>query len=376
MDDQEWMMNKGVIVKGMYVQTPLGKGLPLQVEAIRQGITAIEPYQAVLDPEKTIFASMLPSLAIEGWTRLEYYFKSALEELIEAYQIPKNEGTLVIISSTKGNIDLLQNPKWENQFPKERAFLPALCQQLQRHFGFENEVIGLSNACISGSLALALARYYLLSEQYQHVLVIGGDEVSRFIQSGFESFQAISDEPCKPFDAQRKGISLGEAIVGMYLCLSDFGKGIYLTGTGAANDANHISGPSRTGEGLYRSIQQALLEAGNPAVDYISAHGTATRYNDDMESIALQRADLQHIPVNSYKGVFGHTLGASGLLESALGIYCLEENCLLPSVGYQEPGTVAALEVITAYSTRTLQSFLKLASGFGGCNQALVFEKR
>ena len=128
----------------------------------------------------------------------------------------------------------------------------------------------------------------------------------------------MSDSPCKPYSKNRSGVSLGEATAAVLVSCSNESAKIKIIGDGAINDANHISGPSRTGEGLFRSIESALTEAKINAnqIDYISAHGTATPFNDEMEAFAFNRLGLEKVPVNSLKGFYGHTLGASGLLET------------------------------------------------------------
>jgi 3-oxoacyl-[acyl-carrier-protein] synthase I len=139
----------------------------------------------------------------------------------------------------------------------------------------------------------------------------------------------------------------------------------------------YISGPSRTGEGLYRSIENALQEANikPEVVDYISAHGTATPFNDEMEAIALNRLGLQNTPINSLKGYYGHTLGASGLLETVIGIESVTKNTLFVSLGFDEMGMSQPINVIEKNQDKNIHYFLKTASGFGGCNTAVVFEK-
>ena len=150
-----------------------------------------------------------------------------------------------------------------------------------------------------------------------------------------------------------------------------------ILGEASSNDANHISGPSRTGEGLYRSILSAFKEAkvGSRDIDYISAHGTATNFNDEMEAIALNRLGLDTVPLNSLKGYFGHTLGGSGLLETIVGMHSLYHNTLYASKGFTELGVSLPLNIITATTSKDLNCFLKTASGFGGCNTAAVFKK-
>ena len=110
-------------------------------------------------------------------------------------------------------------------------------------------------------------------------------------------------------------------------------------------------------------------------IDFVSAHGTATRYNDDMESQALARADLNFVPIHSLKGYFGHTLGAAGVLESVMGIASLQHNQTIISKGFEVSGTVQKLNPIKSVENKPLRSFLKTSSGFGGCNAAVLFSK-
>ena len=165
---------------------------------------------------------------------------------------------------------------------------------------------------------------------YDNLIISGSDLITSFIYSGFRSFQAISSRPCKPFDAGRDGISLGEAAATVVLSATKSSGATELSGGSVSNDANHISGPSRTGEELWLAIRRALQQSGsNPAdIDFISAHGTATRFNDEMEAKAIHLARLEAVPVNSLKGFYGHTLGAAGILESIVTIHSMKENMI------------------------------------------------
>ncbi|MNR12182.1 3-oxoacyl-[acyl-carrier-protein] synthase 2 [compost metagenome] len=128
---------------------------------------------------------------------------------------------------------------------------------------------------------------------------------------------------------------------------------------------------------MFRSIQNAMKEAkiNSDQIDYISAHGTATPFNDEMEAIALNRLDLQNVPVNSLKGFYGHTLGASGLLETVIAIESANQNTLFESQGFDEIGVSEKINVIEKNEEASIGIFLKTASGFGGCNTAVIFEK-
>ena len=283
--------------------------------------------------------------------------------------------TALIISTTKGNIDLLT----KSSFPENRVYLSELGKIIKDFFGFQLEPIVISNACISGGLALAVAKRFISAGKFDQVIVVGGDLVSEFVLSGFNSFQAMSPEPCRPFSKHRSGISLGEAAAAVLLS-SKKPEGpniISLIGEASANDANHISGPSRTGEGLYISIQNALREAQVSAkeIDYLSAHGTATAYNDEMESVAFNRSGFENVPMNSFKGYYGHTLGVSALLESILTKHSLLNNELYTSLNFDEIGVSNPLNVIGSFEKKELRFAVKTASGFGGCNIALVLKK-
>ena len=150
-----------------------------------------------------------------------------------------------------------------------------------------------------------------------------------------------------------------------------------MAGAATSNDANHISGPSRTGVELCQAIRLAISEAGRipEEVGYISAHGTATSFNDEMESKALALCGLTNTPVNSFKGYWGHTLGAAGIIESVAAISSLRTNTLFHSAGYETSGVPEPLNVINGNRRAEPGLILKTASGFGGCNAAIVYQK-
>ncbi|MGB6084010.1 beta-ketoacyl synthase N-terminal-like domain-containing protein [Moheibacter sp.] len=359
--------------------TPFGIGSELAFEKIKSGESAVKKHSNPKLSQNEFYAALIQEneewffgLNLdESFTRLEKLIILCLKNLLSD-EIKWTEKTLVVLSSTKGNISVLENPEFN--FPNERALLTSLTRKIENYFELKNPVQIISNACISGALAIEFARRLLQSDSYENAIVIGADEVSKFILSGFESFQAVSDSVCKPFDRDRNGINLGEAIAAVYLTKIPTENSVKILGSGTFNDANHISGPSRTGEGLFRSIQKAL-ENSEVEIDFISAHGTATLYNDEMESIAFHRSGLSEIPANSLKACFGHTLGASGLLETILSIHSLKNNLLIPSLGFENQGTTYPINLIRNTEEKELKTFLKTASGFGGSNIASVFEK-
>ncbi|WP_353718603.1 beta-ketoacyl synthase N-terminal-like domain-containing protein [Dyadobacter sp. 676] len=274
--------------------------------------------------------------------------------------------TIVLISSTKGELDDNLN----DQFG-------GACEAVMRQFGLAHYPMVISNACISGVLTLNTAGNMVAAGQYEHVIVIGCDVASDFVLYGFQSLFAVSDKPCAPFDAARKGITLGEGCGAM---LVSGIKAVFansplelLTGT-SANDANHISGPSRTGEGLVRSVSRTMANHGIDIreIDFICAHGTGTVFNDEMEAIAFDRLGLPDKPLNSLKGYFGHTLGAAGVIETAVCLQMIRNEMLIKSLGYHETGTSKPLNIIRENKPEKLRTVLKTASGFGGGNASLM----
>lgn len=352
------------------IVTPLGWDMPSTAKAMFLGKSAIERVATFGKLSHLCMAVCPPQATDEAFAKLGLKGSfSHLEKLLLLAAIPLScpidERTVLILSTTKGNISALG---------AEPPYLSALAQKIADVLGISTPPVVVSNACVSGAMALSVAQRLLQGGVYNSALVVAGDEVSEFVLSGFGAFQAMSAAPCKPYDAQREGISLGEAAAAVYLSTQPQGAVAQLLGSSSINDANHISGPSRTGEGLYLSITKALAQAQllPQQIDFINAHGTGTLYNDEMESIAFGRACLTNVPLNSYKGYLGHTLGAAGLVETLLSIAFCKRNTLLKSLNFEELGVSVPIKVLKETVQRPVRYFLKTASGFGGSNTALV----
>ncbi|MDT0294382.1 beta-ketoacyl synthase N-terminal-like domain-containing protein [Mesonia ostreae] len=363
--------------------SPLGFSSKENIDAVKQGKSAMQNYTSPIIGayiagkilEKNLQEHFKPLAKNEAYTKLEKMMILAVAEVLQSHQEIKKEKIAFIIATTKGNIDALAE---ENPFSKKRAKLSQLAKTLQQYFGFSTPPILVSNACISGGLAVSVAKKLIQNKTYDHAVVVGGDLVSEFTLTGFHSFQALAKNICQPFSKERTGINIGEAAAAVWVTsVKPKEKPIQIIGEATANDANHISGPSRTGEGLFLSVEKALQEANilTSEIDYISAHGTATLFNDEMESIAFHRLGLQNTPLNSFKAYYGHTLGASALLELIFSHVSLQENMVFKSLGYTSQGTSKTLNMITKTAHQPLQIALKTASGFGGCNFAILLKK-
>lgn len=381
---------KKVFIADDQLITPLGFSSEENIRALKNKCSGIKKQSQKSISPTDFYASLIENDQLanafsvignpEHYTKLEQMLLLAVGGILQRHPSLALEKTALIVSTTKGNIEALDE---NTPFSNKKAKLYELAATILSFFNLKTEPIIVSNACISGGLAISIGKRFLLEGKHDHAIVVGGDLVSEFIFSGFNSFQAISTEPCKPFAKNRSGITLGEAAAAILLSCDNTlqsENSVFVLGTASANDANHISGPSRTGEGLFLSINSALEEAGiaPQEIDYISAHGTATVFNDEMEAIAFDRVGLFDTPLNSLKGFYGHTLGASALLETVVAARSLQNDELYPSLGFDSEdagGVSKPVNVISSTEKRKLKTALKTASGFGGCNVALVLQK-
>lgn len=366
--------------------SPLGISTAENYAAVKAGRSELKRHDGLWNLPEPFTASLMPREAVnematqrhldEAYTFFEKMIILSAAKALEPTDIdPSSEKVLFILSTTKGNVFLLD--KRETGFPKERVRLGMAAKQMTDYFHNPNTPIVVSNACISGVCAQIQAMRELESGHFDYVITVGADVQSVFIVSGFQSFKALSVEPCKPFDAQRCGLNLGDAAATIIYTRKDQVEDTdWVAIRGAIrNDANHISGPSRTGEGSYRALRAVLGDVSPDKIAFINAHGTATLYNDEMESVAIERAGFSNIPVNGLKGYYGHTMGAAGILETILSMQAVDDHTILATKGFETIGVTHPLVLSNQNQTTEKHAFIKLLSGFGGCNAALLMAK-
>jgi 3-oxoacyl-[acyl-carrier-protein] synthase I len=363
------------------ILSPIGSTTSENFYKLTERISGIKQHHNKALADEAFYASLFDdkSFAKDArYTKFEQLLIASINGALQNSNINvSDKKTGLIISSTKGNISLLETETNSPELQK-RISLPTSAKLVAAHFGFINQPIVVSNACISGIVAIITGMRLIRAGQYENVVVAGADIISKFILSGFQSFQAISPKPCKPFDINRDGITLGEGAATVILSSKQNSPDdIKVMGGAVSNDANHISAPSRTGEELCMAITKTLNEATLLAagVDFISAHGTATIYNDEMEAKAITLAGLQNVLINSLKGYYGHTLGAAGLIESIVSIQSLRENLVIPTIGFDEMGVNTPINIYMQVLSGDFKNCIKTASGFGGCNAAVLFGK-
>jgi 3-oxoacyl-[acyl-carrier-protein] synthase-1 len=373
---------KEVFIVADNIISPLGNTTAENFAKLVQGTSAVKQHTNIQIADEPFYAALFDTgknfTGDDSYTKFEQLLIVSITNVLQQSGVnPADKKTLLIISTTKGNISLLETEVY-NESLKKRMALYTSANLVAKYFHFVNQPLIVSNACISGALAILTGMRLLRSGKYENIIVAGADIITRFVLSGFQSFQALSNNICKPFDKNRDGINLGECAATVILSShKNSDKDIKAVSGSISNDANHISGPSRTGDELYQAIAIAMRGAGLHAedIDFISAHGTATVYNDEMEAKAIASAKLESSPVNSLKGYYGHTLGAAGLIESIISVQSLRGNIILPTKGFAEHGVSTPITVCNSIIQKPLNNFLKTASGFGGCNAALIFSK-
>ena len=392
-------MEGRVYISSSYMISSLGSGVQENFDAALEGQSGVHMYSGSEKSQNPVMAGIIDPAVLEelsekydgscgfgSYTDAELLAINCVENVVGDAALPERTG--LVIASAKGNVAMLEGrcgasqPQQvtDLQTAREASCLPF--PQLNRRnrvgefFGIdESDVYYISNACISGVSALIFARRMILSGRYDNMIVVGVDVQNRFIISGFASFKSLSPELCRPYDASRCGLNLGEACGAVMLTKTGTSDLVAIDGGSASDDANHISGPSRTGDGLYFAMRDAMSEAGvGPAdVDMLQMHGTATAYNDEMESKAAGLAGLSDVPAQSLKPYFGHTMGASGIIETILASEELKRGIFLGVKGFEELGVPVPLNVSSENRLiRNPHHCLKTASGFGGTNAAVL----
>jgi len=306
-----------------------------------------------------------------------------LEQLFDGFTAVPADAAL-LTASTKGCVDTME--RLQEGLPGEPAEIPMahLLQLISTRLGLTSPGININAACASSTIAVGRAASLIAAGRCEAAMVVCMDLVSEFVFSGFSALQALSSGVCRPFDRNRDGLTLGEGGAALLLMSREQARsekrpvlGI-VAGWGAANDATHITAPARDGCGLIQSVRQALKRAAitTEQIAAISAHGTATVYNDQMELTAFRTLfGERSIPMHSVKGAIGHTLGAAGGIEVALGLKCLDAGQLPPTVGMLEPEECGEGFLIRSAQPINGNYLLSTNSGFGGVNAALILRR-
>ena len=369
------------------ITSPLGLTTEQTYKAVREGKSGLSHYPCEngeggwndlpFPIEASLFSKeQWDKIMVDGFSKFESLVLHSVKAAISTLIFNK-ERAILILSSTKGDIELLEKGE-------EMPSLADAAKKVSLAIGIENDPIVVCNACISGVSAIILGQRLVDCGNFTHVIVCGADVQSRFIVSGFQSLKALSDEPCRPFDKDRAGLNLGEgaAYLVMETAASASKRGVkpmcQLSGYGNACDAFHQTASSPEGEGAWLAMQEALRMAGlQPGeIQYVNAHGTGTPNNDESESHALRRIFGEDLPpVSSTKSFTGHTTSASGSIEAVICMLALEHQFMPPQINWHTPMDDGIVPVTDSTPKQEIRHILSNAFGFGGNDSSLVISK-
>lgn len=358
--------------------TPFGLGVDICLDHLCEGRCAIKPVERF---DVSAFSSSVAS-TIDG---LVYHQGPSLvwQMLTQLSGKPIPGDAALMLATITGEVDLLEQTMLKKIEQGSEGRLNELLKKVYDLYELRGKASIVSSACTSSTAAIGLAAASIEVGTEDAVLVVACDAVTEFLYAGFSSLSALDPEGAKPFDAERQGLTIGEAAGYMLLMSEDRaeqeGRSVlgYVLGWGLSNDANHMTGPSRDGDGLARAIRLAIktAEVTPEDIGFICAHGTGTRYNDAMEMRAIKKVFSQPRWTFSVKGALGHTMGAAGLLEAVLTLQALRKKIVPPSSGLNKIDDDAKGWVVKEKKKQELPVALTINSGFGGVNAALVISR-
>ena len=373
--------SRKVWVTDVVAVTGLADDLKGLWQGVLSGKTSIKPVRRFpVERYASRIAALREDLSQSGGRSLIH----ALLDLLFRETGPVPADAFLVTATTKAGIDNLERLRHGIPADPDDILLASIPDIVSQKLGLERPAINISAACASSAIAVARGAALIATGRADAVLVCCLDVVTEFVFSGFSSLAALSPVPCMPFDRERKGLSLGEGAAALMLMSSERAEreGMPHLGTvsgwGIAGDAHHITAPARDGRGLIKAVGLALHSAmiNEEDISVISAHGTGTVYNDLMELTAFGRVfGRRRLPVYSVKGAIGHTMGAAGGIEVALGLKTLSEQVVPPTVGLSNPEDDAAGLVSPFAREMTGDYLLTTNSGFGGTNAAIILKR-
>jgi 3-oxoacyl-[acyl-carrier-protein] synthase II len=397
-----------VVITGAGIVTALGLGWKPNAEGFRSGRTAFRPVtlfdvsrqRVKVAAEADLPAALPPSrLSARQAGRLDRATTMLLFASLEAWEQagwePSDDLPLVL-GTTSGGMSLgedyfrqaVQSPLQHRRQPTRALHYQSQTQGriVADALGFSGAITIISNACASGANAIGHAWELLRRGSAERVLAGGYDGLNQLVFSGFDSLQALSPTICRPFDAHRDGLGIGEgaAMIALETLESARRRGAVilgeLSGYGATIDLHHLTQPHPQGDAALASMTQACALAGAiPAdVDYVNAHGTGTLLNDGAEAVAINRwagNRVGTLPVSSTKAGVGHLLGAAGAVEAVVCLMTLREQWLPPEIAFETPDAACAFPVVCEPRDAPVKVTLSNSFGFGGVNATLILRR-
>jgi 3-oxoacyl-[acyl-carrier-protein] synthase II len=397
-----------IVITGAGIVTALGTGWRTNANGFRAGKQAFRPVtlfdvsrQRAKIAGEVDFPQLLPPLQLsqKQLSRLDRATKMLLLAVQEAWLqagLTPGENLPLVLGTTSGGMALaetylrhaLRSPQSQRQQATRVMNYQAQRQALDvcDAFGFSGPITIISNACASGANAIGHAWELLRAGHAEQALTGGHDALCQITFAGFDSLQALSPTPCRPFDARRDGLSLGEGAAILVLETLDHARrrGAEILGEiigyGAVTDVHHLTQPHPEGNAALAAMRAACASAGMTPeqIDYVNAHGTATLQNDSTEAAAINRwagARATTLPVSSTKASIGHLLGAAGAVEAVVCLMALRGQWLPPEMSLKKIDPACRFPVVRELVDKKIEVALSNSFGFGGANASLIFRR-
>jgi len=392
-----------VVVSGLGVVSPYGLGVKSLWTGLSAGACAIRPVTAIaIEGLRSRVAAEVPAEALDALgvsrrrSRADRLALAAAREALADAGLDERDrrGAACVVGAVGGGMYEVEEWYWEEArsgrpAPGQgslRSVLPrAHADAIAFRFGLCGPRETLVMACASGAAAVALGADLIRDGVVDTALVGGVDALTRICFMGFNALKLLDPDPCRPFDRERRGMSIGEAAAFLVLedadrCRARGGRAhAWLAGAGMTTDAHHVTAPHPEGEGMVRAMSQALASAGMAPgeIDYVNAHGTGTPQNDRIEALALARVFGEGgVLVSSSKSLVGHTMAAAGSVEAVVTILALEHGLVPPTANLTDVDPAVPFDCVPVVARPTdLDAALSNSFGFGGQNVSLIFRR-
>ena len=397
-------MSRGIAITGMGIVSSIGNSIEENYQSLilkKDGISRIEHIDTIhkdsikvgeIKASNETLIKILDLPISNNYSRTTMLSEIAAKQAVKSANLTnfKQYKTGFISATSVGGMDMTEKYNFthyddvENRKYIEIHSSGDCTTKVANKLGIYDFVSGISTACSSSANAIMLGARLIKSGKLDRVVVGGADCLSKFTINGFNALMILSDKNCKPFDANRKGLNLGEAAAYLVLESDEIVKKerkevlAYLTGYANTNDAYHQTASSADGEGAVLAMKKALAIANlEPSqIDYINAHGTATLNNDSSESIAINRVFGSSIPaISSTKSYTGHTLAAAAAIEAVFSILALQNDKIFPNLNFEIP--IPETNIIPEVNVvdKNLEHVLSNSFGFGGNCSTLILSK-
>ena len=397
-------MKKGVAITGMGIISSIGKTVEENFQSLvnkTPGISKIEGISTIHKDQIKVGEIKMTNEDLCSFLKLpssNNYSRTALLAEIAAKEAIKNANitdinsykTGLISATSVGGMDLTEKyfysqfEEAENRKYIESHSAGDSSTKIAKSLGITGFVSTISTACSSAANSIMLGARMIKAGKLDRVIVGGSDCLSKFTINGFKTLMILSETNCKPFDANRTGLNLGEAAAFLVLesdeCVKKENKKVlgYVSGFANANDAFHQTASSVDGEGATLAMKKALkvAELKPEEIDYINAHGTATENNDASESEAIRRVFGDHLPnISSTKAYTGHTLAAAAAIEAVYSVLALQNDLVFPNLNFKTPIKETNIVPETEVLQKEINHVLSNSFGFGGNCSTLIFSK-